>query len=469
MMKFNYRAKLITDERGFAFTATATVISIILGLTILFMANTVRTENVRTAELYSGQNAYWEAIADVQMAAEMMRLGGVVTVPFLITYFPNITIDYLNQINVVITSQVTIGSATGGAQRAASINLTSDLYTIVEQGGSPFDIEDNVSIDGGNIYIGSDIEIHASPLADVGVDSMVNIFIPNGSTVNPVIPEGSNNYTVTNIASVVMPGFDHTAYNVLLNYTGTIGADNIPFGEYSGPTTLNNSTHPGGIDFQNTNFTGGGNLPLVRGGQPGYGIFVNGNLTIDGRSGSGTTIIDNNTAASPGFIVVDGNITFWGSISAAFTIPDNVVVLTTGHVTFKSTDFGESPNYPHNTWKNYVNELYTLKGVSTTQTTSASYLFGQFHIFGVFAHVGWASRTSGIIYSPNSPYDFGSQADGARFDGNFNVKKVKNNKFTAALDMNLNTHAVLSKALPGGILQSPSVSWIILPGTIQEI
>ncbi|MEE9572633.1 MAG: hypothetical protein V3W20_06285, partial [Candidatus Neomarinimicrobiota bacterium] len=210
-------------------------------------------------------------------------------------------------------------------------------------------------------------------------------------------------------------------------------------------------------------------LPFVRSGQPGYGIFVNGNLTVDGRSGSGTTIIDNNTAASPGFIVVDGNITFWGSSSAAFTIPDNVVILTTGHVTFKYSDFGESPNYPPNTWKNYVNELYTLKGISTTQTTAASYLFGQFHIFGVFAHVGWASRTSGIIYSPISPFDFGSQTDGAQFNGNFNVKRVKNNEFTAAVDMNLATHAVLSKALPGGMLQSPSVSWIILPGTIQEI
>ena len=47
MMKTNFRSKFIIDEGGFVFTATATVVSVILGLTILFMANTVRAENVR--------------------------------------------------------------------------------------------------------------------------------------------------------------------------------------------------------------------------------------------------------------------------------------------------------------------------------------------------------------------------------------------------------------------------------------
>ena len=466
MIKYNwqFRSKFIDDERGFAFTATAAVISVILGLTILFMANTVRTESVRTADLNSGQSAYWEAIADVQMAADMIRTNGVGILPFISANFPNIIVTPIDQNNLVINSQVTIGSIRGGAQRAASINITSPLYSIIQNVGSPpFNITGFSEVDGGNLYIGNNVRIPSFwiwSLARVGRDSLVNFFIPNGNTVNPAVAQGGNNYTVTNIAPLTMPGFDHTAYNNLLNIAGAITLDNPVVGEYVGNTTLDNGTHPGGIDLQDVNFSNDG-------------IFVNGNLTIDGRIGSGTTILDNNTAASPGLIVVDGNVTLRGSWflwMPVFEIPDNIIIIASGDVSKQWVNFGESVTYPSNTWSNYVNEIYALGNLTTPGWSLGSKMFGQFYVFGSYSSIGWISRMSGVIYSPNSPYNFGTLMGAfPRFDGTFYVLRASSDQIAWGADINLDSRAILGRGLGGGLTQPLSIPWVVLPGTIQEI
>jgi len=460
----NQKYKLFVSEAGFAFTATATIISVILGLTLLFLANTVRTESVRVSELHSGQDAYWEAVADVQMAAGMIQTNGVGILPFIGANFPNITVTTIDQNNIEISSQVTIGGARGGAQRAASINITSPLYSIIQNvGGPPFDITGFSEVDGGNLYIGNNVRIRSFwgwPLGRVGQDSVVNFFIPNGNTVNPAVGQGGNSYTVTNIPPLPMPGFDNIAYNNLITIASNITMDNSVAGEYLGETTLDNGTHPGDIDLQDINFTNDG-------------IFVNGNLTIDGRNGSGTDIIDNNTSASPGFIVVDGNVTLRGSWFLwlpGFTIPDNIIIIASGNISMRWTNFGESVNYPPNTWSNYVNELYTLGNIQTPGWSLGSTMFGQFNVFGNFSSIGWASRMSGMLYVPNSQFDFGSLFGAfPRFDGTFFIQKAKRDQISWFADINLNERALLSRGLAGGLTQPASIPWVVLPGTIQEI
>lgn len=465
MIKYIFRSNYITDERGFAFTATATVISIILGLTLLFMANTVRTENVRVADLYSGQGAYWEAMADVQMAADMISTNGVGILPTITANFPNITVTTIDHNNMLIESQVIIGSARGGAQRAASINITSPLYSIIQNvGGTQFTITGFSEIDGGNLYIGDNVRIASFwgwSLARVGRDSVVNFFIPNGYTLTPPPPgQSGNNYTETRIPPLTMPGFDHTAYNNLLNIAGAIGATIPAQGVYVGPVTLDAISHPAGIDLQDVNYINGG-------------IFVNGNLIIDGTSGSGTSIIYNNTRASPGLIVVNGNVTLngdWFQWMPTFRVPDNVIIIASGNVTKNYVNFGESVNYPTNTWPNYVNEIYALGNLTTPNWSMGSEMFGQFYVFGNFNPIGWVSRMSGLLYTPNSPYDFGSLFGAfPRFDGTFFVKFASSDQISWLADINLNERALLSRGLGGGLTQPSSIPWVVLPGTIQEI
>lgn len=464
MIKYIYRSKFIADERGFAFTATATVISVILGLTLLFMANTVRTENVRVSELFSGQSAYWEAMADVQMAADMIQTNGIGILPFISTNFPNITVTTIDQNNIVVTSQVTLGSARGGAQRVASIRLTSPLISIIDRVTGPrLNITGFSEVDGGNLYVGKNIRIQSFwfwVLGLVGQDSLINLFVPNNSTVDPAIPAGANNYTVTNIPNLQMPGFDHTAYNKLLNIAGAIGATIPAQGVYVGPVTLDAISHPVGIDLQDVNYINGG-------------IFVNGNLTIDGESGSGTSIMDNNTAGSPGLIVVDGNITLrgdWFLWLAGFQVPDNIIIIVSGNVTKQYVNFGESVNYPPNTWPNYVNEIYALGNLTTPNWSLGSEMFGQFYVFGNYRSIGWISRMAGLLYVPRSPYDFGSLFNAfPRFDGTFIVEGTTSDQISWFADINLNERDLLGRGLAGGITQSASILWIVLPGTIQEI
>ncbi len=471
MKKYILKSEFITDERGFAFTATATVISVILGLTLLFMANTVGTESVRVSELYSGQGAYWEAMAEVQMAADMIRTNGVGILPTITANFPNITVTSIDQNNIVIDSEVTIGSARGGAQRAASINITSPLYSIIQNvGGPPFDITGFARVDGGNLYIGNNVNVDRwwfFQLGLVGQSSLVNFFIPNGNSVNPAVPQGGNNYTVTNIPPLSMPGFDHTAYTNLLNIAGAIAADNAVLGEYLGPETLDITSHPGGIDLQSPGYPS--RQPLING----TGIFVNGNLTIDGTSLTGTNILDNNTFASPGFIVVNGNVTLTGSWFLwipIFEIPDNIIIIASGNVTKNYVNFGESATYPLNTWPTFVNEIYTLGNLTTPNWTLGSRMFGQFNVFGAFASVGWVSRTNGMLYSPNSPYNFGTLLGAfPRFDGTFYVQRAASDQFAWFADINLDPNALLGRGLGGGLTQPVTIPWIILPGTIQEI
>ncbi len=465
MIKFNYRSKFITDESGFAFTATATVISVILGLTILFMANTVRTENVRVSELYSGQGAYWGAVTEVQMAADMISTNGVGILPTITANFPNITVTSIDQNNILIESQVIIGSDRGGAQRAASINITSPLYSIIQNvGGATFTITGFSEIDGGNLYIGDNVRIQSFwgwSLARVGRDSVVNFFIPNGHTLTPPPPgQSGNNYTETRIPPLTMPVFNHTAYNNLITTASNIAIDNSVAGEYFGNTTLNIGTHPGGIDLQDVNFTNSG-------------IFVNGDLIIDGTVGSGTSIIDNNTAGSPGLIVVNGNVTLngdWFWMVPSFTVPDNIIIISSGNVNKNYVNFGESVNYPKSTWSNYVNEIYTLGNLTTPGWSLGSKMFGQFYVFGTFASIGWLSRTSGVLYSPNSPYNFGTLFSAfPRFDGTFFILSATNDRISWFADINLNERVLLGRGLGGGLTQPLTIPWVVLPGTIQEI
>lgn len=471
MKFFNWRfsSKFIADERGFAFTATATVISIILGLTLLFMANTVRTESVRTADLYSGQSAYWQTIGDVQMAADMIRTNGVGIIPHISANFLDITVTTIDQNNIVITSLVDIGSARGGAERAASINITSPLYSIIQNvGGPPFNITEWSRVDGGNLYIGNNVRVDRLwfiQLGFVGQSSLVNFFIPNGNTVNPAVPQGGNNYTVTNIPPLSMPGFDNSAYVPLLNYAGGITV--LAPGEFPNNTTLNGAVGIG-IDLQ-AGSDGGGLLGSGR------GIFVNGDLTIDGTTWGATNIINNNSAASPGFIVVDGDVTLNGSFywfgAPSFTVPDNVILIVGGNVTLQYTDFGGSVNYPTNTWGNFVNEIYALGNLTTPGFSfSGSNMFGQIYVFGSFSSVGWTSRTSGVLYVPNSSYDFGTFLGAfPRFDGTFYVQRESNDQIAMLADINLYPNALLGRWLGGGLTQPAAIPWIILPGTIQEI
>ena len=133
--------------------ATATVVSVILGLTILFMTNTIRSESVRVAELYSAQSAYWEAMTEVQVAATMIQYNGTSVLSHIGTYFPNVTVTQIDQTNMIISSTVTKGSTNAGAERSASINLTSPVYSIIEQVSGDFDINGMAHVDGGNLYI----------------------------------------------------------------------------------------------------------------------------------------------------------------------------------------------------------------------------------------------------------------------------------------------------------------------------
>lgn len=471
MIKYIYRSKFIADERGFAFTATATVISVILGLTLLFMVNTVRTESVRVSELKSGQDAYWEAMADVQMVADMININGIGILPFIDTYFPNITITTIDQNNIVVSSQVSIGNTRGGAHRAASIRLVGVFYSIIETvgHGGPFKITGFSEIDGGNLYIGGNVEIPSfwgSPLARVGQDSMINFFIPDKKTFDPAIGEGGNNYTVTNIKKLKVPGFDHTAYNSLLSIAGAIGVTNPGIGEYKDKkTTLDNISHPAGIDLQDVNFTNGG-------------IFVNGDLTIDGTAIAGTSIINNNTAASPGFIVVDGKVTLkgdWFLLVPTFRVPDNIIIIASKDVKLEYVNFGGSVSYPTDTWSNYVNEIYTRKKLETKKWSFSSEMFGQFYVFNK-KKVGWTSRTSGLIYTPDASFDFEKLISAfPRFDGTFFVKRASDDEIawahdeiSWAADINFDENP-LGRGLAGGLIQSATNLWMILPGTIQEI
>ncbi len=133
-------------------------------------------------------------------------------------------------------------------------------------------------------------------------------------------------------------------------------------------------------------------------------------------------------------------------------------------------NFGESVTYPMNTWPNYVNELYALGEIRSPQWSLGSKMFGQFNVLGSFVSVGWASRMSGMLYAPNSPYNFGTLFNAfPRFDGTFYVQRAASDQFAWFADINLDPNALLGRGLGGGLTQPVTIPWIILPGSIQEI
>lgn len=461
---------IFMEESGFVFTATATVISVILGLTILFMTNTIRSESVRVAELYSAQSAYWEAVTEVQVAATMIQHNGTSVLPHIGTYYPNVTVTQIDQTNMTISSTVVIGGVDAGAERSVSINLTSPLFTIIENVSNEFDFTGFSRVDGGNFYIGGDAEIKSFwwwSLAFIGRDSTVHFYLPTGSTFDPPTPQGGDDYTVTNVTPINLPGFDHTVYQQLLDYASSISIDNPAVGEFNGTTKIDASTFPSGIDLQSSNYTGGGILSGL-----GKGIFINGKLEFDGGAGE-SFIVDNNTSNSPGFIVVNGKAEFegdWFLWIPTFIIPDNVIIITKGKIVFKYVNFGESTSYPTNTWPNYVNEIYTQASLQTDRWSLGSEMFGQINVMGSVTKAGWVSKMAGSLYAPSSNYDISSWFSAfPQYDGTFYLNRVKNSEISWFTDLNLNSEARLGRGLPGGLIQPSEIPWIILGGSFREI
>lgn len=468
LMKSN---RIMTDERGFVFTATATIVSVILGLTILFMTNTIRSESVRASELYTAQEAYWQAVDEVQMVANMIQNNGTSIVGHINTYWPNITITQIDQTNMNITSQVSIGSATAGAFRAASIDITSPIYSIIQNVSGDFDLTGFCRVDGGNLYIGGDVEINSwwiFKLAYVGRDSTVNFFIPTGYSVDPIVPESGDDYSVTNVSPISLPGFDDTDYQILLNYASSLVADNPGVGEWFGNTTIDGTSHPTGLDLQDISYTGGGILSSL-----GNGIFVNGDLDIDGTTLSGTSILDNNTSGNPGFIIVNGDVTFegdWFLWIPIFSVPDNIIIIASGDVEFDLTNFGGTAPSDHSNWSNYVNEIYTQSDLKTDGWSFGSDMFGQFHVLGAYSQIGWFSDIYGVIYTPNSPFDFGGLFGAfPDFEGTFYILKEDSDQISWLADVNLDSRATLGRGLPGGLIQPSEIPWIVLASSLREI
>lgn len=143
--------KHITNEDGFAFTATAVVIAIILALFILYFSNSASLDAVQVGNEFANSQAKWSAIAGIETARAYMMAGqfdfaGTRSLGNSTITLDTLTTDPINNI-ILVTSTgrydnsikilETYFELTGGDTAIDEEFDTDDGFSYSPEGGGP--------------------------------------------------------------------------------------------------------------------------------------------------------------------------------------------------------------------------------------------------------------------------------------------------------------------------------------------
>lgn len=391
----------VQKEDGFVFVITAITVSIILGLSIVYLTNSVTLNITEASDVYSASQSYWTSISGIEYSLKKMS-DGAPNISGTYTFFNSAIVIQLSdrdysgsplgsgQLRVVCTG------LHGETKRILEVryqveeqDIWPDLSVIKQADGNNFDIKKNFTLND-SIYIGADVSVHNQAAIGDSPGDRTHIYVPTGKTVTGDF-DANFSWSVHPNGIVDLPGFFHSEYDSLINIanaiTGTSG------NKYKGNYTINGGTFDLS-GYENNTF------------------FIKGKLTVKGATLTGGSL------SSPGIIVVTKDIKLQKRSSTQSFVNDHIILIGDRKIDIKDhTQFGNdysalAPALRPKT----VNELFAKGQIeikANAEVWAQIFTIDKIKVEGrVF---GLIYSTTGIEFEKNSSF----------FEGALFVQKIK--------------------------------------------
>ncbi len=422
------------EEDGIVFSATAIIVSVILGLVILYLSNSTTLNINEAMDIYSAKQSYWSAISGIEYALQNSE-NGFDNLPGSYSFYNSAV--YLavsnttrsgtplpdGQIRVISLGQHAETKRILEVKFKVKIKSFWPKLSIIEQAKNfkikeDFILNDSLYI-GGNVWVDDDAKIGDPPA------EKTNIYVPSGSSVTGDFDKRFS-WSVYPAGSLSLFPFSTTKYDSLLAIAKSIASTNG--NRCKGDFTLN-----------------GGVLDLSSFTDRIY--FVKGKLTIKGGTVTGGTV------SAPGIIVATDKVEFKKFGTTQTFVNDNIIIISRREVGIKDrTRFGTDYSYLNpNLRPTTVNEIFTYGKVEVGENTK---VWAQIISSGKVKIKG---KAYGVVYS-NDGIEF--DEDDAYLEGALFVRRVLGNKLEKGR-MNLN-HSVPAYYFSGA-------SYQVIPATLKEI
>lgn len=390
----------IKKEDGFVFVITAITISIILGLSIIYLSNSVTMNMSEASNVYSASQSYWTAISGIEYSLKKMS-DGAPNISGTYTFFNSALVIQLSdrdrsgsllgsgQLRVISTG------SHGTAKRFLEIlfqvqeqDIWPNLSVIKEAKDDYFEIKRNFTLND-SIYIGADVSVHNQTSIGDPPGDRTHIYVPTGKTVTGNF-DTNFSWSEHPNGIVDLPVFTHTEYDSLINIanaiTGTSG------NKYKGDYTINGGTFDLS-GYENNTF------------------FIKGKLTVKGANIMGGTL------GSPGIIVVTKDAKLQKRGSNQTFVYDNIILIGNKKIKIENnTQFGNDystliPSLRPKT----ANELFAKQKIEIKEDTEVwAQIYSNDQIEQKGSVFGLVYTSSGLEFEKNSSY-----LEGALF-----VKKI---------------------------------------------
>lgn len=390
----------VPKEDGFVFVVTAITVSIILGLSIVYLTNSVTLNITEASDVYSATQSYWSAISGIEYSLEEMS-DGASNISGTYTFFNSAIVIQLSdrdhsgsplgsgQLRVICTGlHGTAKRILEVRYQVAEQDIWPNLSVIKQTDGNNFEIEENFTLND-SIYIGANVDVEEDASIGDPPGDRTHIYVPTGKTVTGDF-DANFSWSEHPNGIVNLPDFSHTEYDSLINIasaiTGTSG------NKYKGNYTINGGTFDLS-GYENNTF------------------FIKGKLTVKGATITGGSL------NSPGIIVVTKDIKVQKRSSTQSFVNDHIILIGDRKIDIKGqTQFGNdysalAPALRPKT----VNELFAKDEIGIgedTEVWAQIFTIGKIKVEGrVF---GLIYSTTGIEFKKNSSF----------FEGALFVQKI---------------------------------------------
>jgi len=422
------------EEDGVVFASTAIIVSVILGLVILYLSNSTTLNINEAMDVYSAKQSYWSAISGIEYALQNSE-NGFDNLPGGYSFYNSAV--YLSVSN---TDQSGV-SLPDGQIRVISLGRHAETERILEvkfkvktkrfwpelsliEHAKNFKIKEDFALNdslyiGGNVWVDDDAKIGDPP------GDRTNIYVPSGKSVTGDF-DARFSWSVYPAGSLSLFTFSATKYDSLLAIAKAITS--MGGNKCKGDYTLN-----GGVldlsSFANRTF------------------FVKGKLTIKGGTITGGSV------SAPGIIVVTDKVEFKKFGTTQTFVNDNIIIISRRQVELKDrTKFGTDYSYLNPSLRpTTVNEIFAYNKVEIGEKVK------------VWAQIISSDRVKiegrvyGVVYSKNG-LEF--DEENAYLEGALFVRRVMGNKLEKG-KMNLN-HSIPAYYFAG-------TSYQVIPATLKEI
>ncbi len=393
---------MIQKEDGFVFVTTAITAAIILGLSIVYLSNSVTMNISEASDAYSASQSHWTAISGVEYSLKKMSEGNP-DVSGTFTFFNSTAVIELsdrdrsgNPLGSGLLRAICTGLHGSGKRilevqyQVVEQNVWPVLSVIKQADGNDFEIDENFTLND-SIYIGADVDVEEDASMGDPPGDRTHIYVPTGKTVTGDF-DANFSWSVHPNGTVDLPGFSHTEYDSLINIANAINGTSGN-NKYKGDYTINGGIFDLSVYENNT-------------------FFIRGKLTVKGATITGGSL------SSPGIIVVTKDIKIQKRGSTQSFVDDNIIMIGDRKIEIKDyTQFGNdySALIPALRPKT-VNELFTDDEIiigEDTEVWAQIFTIDKIKVEGrVF---GLIYSTTGIEFEENSSF----------FEGALFIQKIK--------------------------------------------